>query len=119
MIDKTSYAGYRDYVAMLVMLKCGLRINEVNSLEVGDVDFDNGVILLSGRKNKNRKSRVIPMSKKVQNELAQLVTETKEYFDGLGKHVFVNSFGEPLKYDHIRKRMNYYVKQAGLTKICI
>ena len=49
------------------------------------------------------KSRVIPMSKKVQNELAQLVTETGEYFEGLGTAVFVNSFGEPMKYDHMRK----------------
>ncbi|HGO9402514.1 TPA: tyrosine-type recombinase/integrase [Bacillus cereus] len=85
---------------------------------MNDVDFDNGVILLPGRKNKNRKSRVIPMSKKVQNELAQLVTETGEYFEGLGTAVFVNSFGEPMKYDHMRKRMNCYGKQAGLTKEC-
>lgn len=118
MVDKTSYAGYRDYVAMLVMLKCGLRINEINTLEIDDVDFDNGVILLPGRKNKNRKSRVIPMSKKVQNELAQLVTETGEYFEGLGTSVFVNSFGDALNPDHIRKRMNYYGKQASLTKEC-
>ncbi|PDZ17091.1 DNA integration/recombination/inversion protein [Bacillus wiedmannii] len=118
MVDKTSYAGYRDYVAMLVMLKCGLRINEINALEIDDVDFDNGVILLPGRKNKNRKSRVIPMSKKVQNELAQLVTETGEYFEGLGTSVFVNSFGDPLNPDHIRKRMNCYGKEASLTKEC-
>ena len=55
MIDKTSYAGYRDYVAMLVMLKCGLRINEINALEIDDVDFDNGVILLPGRKTRTER----------------------------------------------------------------
>ena len=55
MVDKTSYAGYRDYVAMLVMLKCGLRINEINALEIDDVDFDNGVILLPGRKTRTER----------------------------------------------------------------
>ena len=56
-IDKTSVAGYRDYVAMITMLYCGLRANEIENLEISDIDFDNSVIMLPGSKNKNRKIR--------------------------------------------------------------
>ncbi|QNG60320.1 tyrosine-type recombinase/integrase [Bacillus sp. PAMC26568] len=116
-IDKDSFAGYRNYVAMLTMLKCGLRINEINVLEVEDVDFDNGVIALPGAKNKNRKNRTVPMAKKVSEELKQLIYESNEYF-GKSRYVFVNNSGEPLAEDLIRKRMHQYGNKAGLKGEC-
>ncbi|MFC0525508.1 tyrosine-type recombinase/integrase [Pontibacillus salicampi] len=116
MVDTDSVAGYRDYCAMLTALYCGLRSNELNALEIEDVDFDNKVILLPGAKNKNRKTRMIPMTEKVRNELHQLVTENIENFGRDVKHVFVNSFGESIRHDLIRKRMNMYGKKSGLDK---
>jgi site-specific recombinase XerD len=116
-IDKSSFAGFRDYIAMLLMLKCGLRINEINSLEVKDIDFDNRVILLPGAKNKNRKTRTIPISKKIVDEFKQYVKEAKEYFGELDR-VFVNQYGESLREDRIRKRMDKYSRQAGLKDEC-
>jgi integrase len=71
-VDKTTYAGYRDYCAMSLMLHCGLRVNEVNQLEANDIDFDNLTIMLAGAKNKNRKTRAVPMTKKVAEELRML-----------------------------------------------
>ncbi|MGC4378967.1 tyrosine-type recombinase/integrase [Fictibacillus sp. Mic-4] len=117
-IDKGSFAGYRDYCAMLTMLKCGLRINEINALEIDDVDFDNNVIMLPGSKNKNRKNRAVPLSPKVAVELRQLIKETQEYFGPGIKTVFVNNVGEPLNEDLIRKRMNKYGNDAGLKGEC-
>ncbi|WP_345242469.1 tyrosine-type recombinase/integrase [Pontibacillus salipaludis] len=113
-INMDIYAGFRDYVSMLVMLKCGLRVNEIDSLEVEDIDFENGMLILPGAKNKNRKTRMVPMTEKVQKNLAQLVTETRDYFGADVTHVFTNQFGEPLRYDRIRKRMDSYARKAGL-----
>ncbi|WP_277998024.1 tyrosine-type recombinase/integrase [Bacillus thuringiensis] len=50
-IDHSTFAGYRDYCTMLTMLKCGLGINEINELEINDIDFENGLIMLPGTKN--------------------------------------------------------------------
>ena len=58
---------------MLLMLHCGLRVNEVNQLEANDIDFDNLTIMLAGAKNKNRKTRAVPMTKKVAEELRMLI----------------------------------------------
>lgn len=116
-VDQSTFAGFRDYCAMLTMLKCGLRINEINSLEICDIDFDNGVIALPGAKNKNRKNRVVPMSKKVNENLRQLISESKEYFDSV-THVFLNNEGFPLNEGLIRKRMYKYGVNAGLKGEC-
>lgn len=96
----------------------GLRINEINSLEVNDIDFENEVIILPGSKNKNRRTRIVPMTKKVTSVLKQLITETKSYFSDINNYVFVNNEGEVLKDDHIRKRMHYYGKKANLLGEC-
>ncbi|MGM0876723.1 MAG: tyrosine-type recombinase/integrase [Bacillota bacterium] len=112
-IDHSTFAGFRDYCAMLTMLKCGLRINEINALELEDVDFENAVIALPGAKNKNRKNRIVPISKKVMENLRQLISETTEYF-GSTTHVFVNNEGARLNDDLIRKRMYKYGIDAGL-----
>ncbi|HZH58646.1 MAG TPA: tyrosine-type recombinase/integrase [Metabacillus sp.] len=39
-INKESFPGFRDYCALLTMLKCGLRINEINTLETKDMVFE-------------------------------------------------------------------------------
>lgn len=53
-----------------------LRVNEVNQLEANDIDFDNLTIMLAGAKNKNRKTRAVPMTKKVAEELRMLIGPT-------------------------------------------
>lgn len=116
-VDKSTYAGYRDYCAMLLMLHCGLRVNEVNSLEINDIDFDNLTIMLAGAKNKNRKTRAIPISKKVADELRMLIKESKEYFSDFS-NVFLTQEGNPIDKDLIRKRMYRYGQLAGLQKEC-
>lgn len=115
-VDRETFAGYRDYVAMLTMLKCGLRANEVRSLELSDVDLDNCVILLPGAKNKNRKTRTVPITKKVSDEMRQLIAETIQYFGKDITNVFTNQFGEPMRDDHLRKRMDKYSRAAGLKE---
>ncbi|KMJ58104.1 DNA integration/recombination/inversion protein [Bacillus sp. LL01] len=117
-INKESYAGRRDYVAMLLMLKGGLRVNEIDSLEVEDIDFESEVIRLPGVKNKNRKTRIVPLSKKVSDELKMLTTKNKQYFGDEAKYVFVTNVGNPLLPDYLRKNMYKYANKAGLVGEC-
>jgi site-specific recombinase XerD len=53
-----SFERYRDIAIAYLMLLCGLRSREVLALEVGDVDFDKGRLLVSG---KGGKERVLPL----------------------------------------------------------
>jgi len=115
-IDTNTVAGFRDYCALYTIFKAGLRPNEIQKLEIADVDFENEVFMLPGAKNKNRKNRAVPMSRKIKPHLQQLIAENREYFGHGITHVFLNQFGEPMKEDHLRKRMHVYVKKAGLKE---
>lgn len=116
-VDKDSFAGFRDYCAMLTILKCGLRNGEINDLRVTDIDFDNFVIMLPGAKNKNRKTRAVPMTKQVASNLTQLIAESREYFGNVD-HVFVSQYGEPLDKERLRKRIYKYGQKAGIMGEC-
>jgi integrase/recombinase XerD len=106
------YVGFRDFVAMNVLLDSGLRVSELLSLRAGDIDFQTRFITLSAGVNKNRKPRLVPISAHVTKLLLQLINETKEHFPT--DHVFISCFGSPLTPNHFNKRLKYYAEQAGI-----
>lgn len=114
-IDKGTFAGFRDYCAILLMYDCGLRCGEINALEINDIDFDNNVILLPGAKNKNRRTRAVPISESMAKLLRQLIAETREFFGSSASLVFLNNNGEPMAEGRIRSRMHEYGRRSGLN----
>lgn len=123
-IDVEKFTGYRDYCAMLLMLKSGLRINEINSVEESDFNFNQRIIALPGAKNKNRKNRMVPFNEKVSREIQTLLGEQKYYFEeyerenGKVTNVFRNTDGSPISENSIRRNMYRYGVKAGLKGEC-
>ncbi|WP_370646712.1 tyrosine-type recombinase/integrase [Brevibacillus sp. AF8] len=89
--NQRSYARFRDYVMILLFVDSGMRVQEVCSLDILDIDFISRCINLPAIKNKNRKNRIIPLSNEVSRRLHELYNETKLHFDT--KAVFVSNFG--------------------------
>ena len=52
MPDRPTFSGFRDYVLMLMLLDTGLRINELLSIEVSDVDFETLMLTVPWEKAK-------------------------------------------------------------------
>lgn len=52
--DKTTFCGYRDYTLMLVLLDTGVRLIELENMNLGDVDFNDNKILVMGKGAKER-----------------------------------------------------------------
>lgn len=75
--DKRDYVGFRDYVAITLLLDSGLRVSELLSLRVGDIDFQTRIITLPGERNKNRKPRLVPISAHSVKLLLQLIEENR------------------------------------------
>jgi integrase/recombinase XerD len=107
------YTGFRDFVAMNLLLDSGLRANELLSLKAGDIDFKTRFITLSGSQNKNRKPRLIPFSAQVARLMLELFNENKEHFGS--DRLFLSTFGDPLTPNHFNKRLKYYAEHAGIT----
>lgn len=65
-----TYLGCRNYCIVHLMLDAGLRSNEVCTLRIHDVNFDNKLIRVFG---KGSKERVIPMARNLRKYLYEYV----------------------------------------------
>ncbi|MCR2805317.1 tyrosine-type recombinase/integrase [Paenibacillus soyae] len=112
--NQRMWAQWRDYVIMVLILDTGLRINEICALEKTEVDFKQKLITLPAVKNKNRKSRVLPLSTETARLLKQLITETGQHFDTT--YVFTTNYGEQLSEKTIQKAFDKYAEKAKLGR---
>lgn len=110
--EQRDYVGFRDYVAMTLLLDCGIRANELLSLRASDIDFQTRFITLQGEVNKNRKPRIVPISAHTVKLLLQLIGENKKHFTT--DRIFLSQWGEPLGQNHFNKRLKYYADKAGI-----
>jgi len=112
--DQSRWAQWRDYVIMVLVLDTGMRLNEVCSVEKSEVDFVQKRIKLPASKNKNRKSRILPLSNETVRLLRQLIKETEQTFDTT--YVFTTNYGEPLSDKTIQKAFDKYAEKAKLGR---
>ncbi|MDQ0189248.1 tyrosine-type recombinase/integrase [Alicyclobacillus cycloheptanicus] len=112
--DRRTYAGFRDYVAMELLLQSGMRLGELISLEVSDIDFGTRLITLKGAKNKNRKVRVIPIAPEMMRLLIELINENKTYFPDATR-VFLTNYGGPLSNFSVKNHIKQYGQRAGIA----
>jgi len=66
------YFRYTFPMVLRMLFGCGLRLGETLSMEVGDVNFDNGVLLM--KNTKNRKQRIVPMDASLTSMLRRYCT---------------------------------------------
>ncbi|MBI1729081.1 tyrosine-type recombinase/integrase, partial [Candidatus Acetothermia bacterium] len=62
--------GRRDYAILLLFCRLGLRAHEVAALELGDVDWVNGKIVVRGKGDRHAS---LPISAEVGESLAEYV----------------------------------------------
>ncbi|RAV19515.1 tyrosine-type recombinase/integrase [Paenibacillus contaminans] len=112
--DQKQWAQWRDYVIIVTILDTGMRLNEICSLEKAEVDFVRKQITLPASKNKNRKSRVLPISTETARLLKQLVTESAQHFETT--FVFTTNYGEQLSEKTVQKAFDKYAERAKLGR---
>jgi integrase/recombinase XerD len=110
-LDLKLYAEFRTYVMIHVLLDTFRRIGEVLSLTWEDVDFEHQCITFKNTKNK--KTRIVPISKKTVKLLQEWYDEIEE-FDS--EYVFLTNTGTPLDANTFRKNLYRYTKRAGIKK---
>ena len=112
--NRRTYTGYRDYVMMLVLLDTGLRIGEMTSLKVSDIDFQLRQITVRWEIAKTNKTRIVPISDQVAKELHGLIDycglETDDY-------LWLTQFGERYLGDQFAKMLKKYAERAGVTGV--
>ncbi len=109
--------GPRDRAMFLLMLRCGLRVDEVASLTVGALDLRRGSLLV--KSGKGAKDRMVYVSPDAH---AALTGYLKGRSQLKSKSVFLVERGlckgKPISVRGIQKRMEYYAGISGLRVSC-
>jgi site-specific recombinase XerD len=107
----------RDWAMFRLMLRCGLRVEEVANLSLGDIDIKQRRILVVD--GKGGKDRVVYIS---DDAVDGLMAYLKQRSHRRAKKVFLvekgNYKGQPISVRGIQKRMEYYAKKSGLKLSC-
>src|SRR5687768_360214 len=106
---------WRDKALLEFAYASGVRVSELASLKVRDVDLNDGMATVFG---KGSKERMVPIGRSAQRALDIYIRETRPALirkQGQGV-VFVNAQGRPLSRMGIWKILRKHVKRAGVTK---
>jgi site-specific recombinase XerD len=107
----------RDVAMFKLMLRCGLRVEEVSNLSLGDIDLKKRRIIV--QQGKGGKDRVVYISDDAHDALVAYLKTRSHY---RVKKVFLvkkgTYIGQPISVRGIQKRIEYYAKKTGLKVSC-
>ncbi len=108
---------HRDRAMFMLMLRCGLRVEEVVSLTISAVDLSRRKIAVQN--GKGMKDRVVYISSDASEALVQYL---KVRPSGRVSKVFLvekgTCKGRPISVRGVQKRMEYYARKSGIDVSC-
>jgi site-specific recombinase XerD len=107
----------RDQAIFTVMLRCGLRVEEISDLTLGDIDLKRQRIHV--RNGKGNKGRIVYISQDTHNALVKYLRLRPQ---SRAKKVFLvekgTCRGKPISVRGIQKRIEYYARKTRLKVSC-
>lgn len=107
----------RDLAMFMLMLRCGLRVEEVAKLTLGAIDYGRNQIMV--RCGKGAKDRIVFINIDAADALASYLqirpTTTEQRVFLVEKGVYT---GKPISVRGIQKRIEYYSKKSGIPVSC-
>ena len=106
--------GLRDKAMLEVMYATGMRVTELISLNVEDVNLELGLV----KCHSGKKSRAIPLYPAAQKALAVYLSDVRSamIFDSGEQALFVNVGGTRMSRQGFWKILKYYQAKAGIEK---
>jgi len=112
----TIITDVRDRAMFMLMLRCGLRVQEVADLTVDAVEYARRRILVSN--GKGAKGRVVYLSEDARSTLSAYLAKRSSKAKGLFLVRKGPMRGKPLSVRGIQKRIEYYARKSGLNVSC-
>lgn len=106
-IDASSLIGKRDMAILELLYATGMRVSELCSLNISNLDEDQVLV-----KGKGNKERVIPMGRKAGDAIDVYLQER----EGGGEALFLTRRGNRMGRVDVWNRMKFYAKKAGILK---
>ncbi|MBE0448399.1 MAG: site-specific tyrosine recombinase XerD [Actinobacteria bacterium] len=119
LLDQPMGAGIgniRDRSIIELLYSCGLRVSELTSLDIEDIDLRNGFLRCFG---KGSKERIVPLGSYASEALTEYINKSRRHL--AGKHrpsaLFLNSKGRRLTRQSCWKIVKKYAEKAGIKEI--
>jgi len=106
----------RDRAMFMLMLRCGLRVQEVAELTIDAVEYGRRQIFVFH--GKGAKDRVVYMSEDARSALLAYLAKRSSKARGLFLVQKGPMRGKPLSVRGIQKRIEYYARESGLNVSC-
>lgn len=111
--DEMDWRSCRDKAMMELLYSSGLRLAELASLNMGDIEMREGMVKVTGKGNKER---VVPVGKQALTVLKQwhIHRDTLGFTDQPA--LFISQQGKRLGMRAIQKRLQYWGQQQGVSE---
>lgn len=110
----TDSKGYRDHAMLELLYATGIRVSELISLNIDDINLPNGVL----RCHSKGKERIIPLYPAAIRALSDYITMVRpQLIESQNEAaLFVNMSGERMSRQGFWKLIKYYQEKAGIHK---
>ena len=104
----------RDRALFELAYSCGLRAEEIVSVDLGDLDFDSETLRVTG---KGRKTRVVPVGEPAQRTLRRYLETARHALEPRAdeRALFVSRRGRRLSPSDVRRRLEKWVREAAVA----
>ena len=117
--DEKDVLGTRDRAILQTLYSTGLRVSELVGLTFADVDFEQKVLRVKGKGNKDR---LVPLGQRALDTMGRYVERlrTDPRFASVLKGeadktpLFINKHGKRLSSRSVRRKLDKYLGQVGL-----
>ncbi len=111
-MPRNSILEIRDYAILELFYSSGLRLAELASLDLFNIDFSDQSLEVTGKGNKTRRT---PIGSKAISALKLWLGERAQIADVEEQSVFVSNRGNRLSHRSIQQRLNLWGKRLALT----
>lgn len=113
--DEETPRGLRDAAMLHTMYAAGLRVTELVTLEIGDVNLETGFLQAFG---KGRKRRVVPLGMPARRRIEQYRSEVRGAWANAGERtLFVTERGSGMTRQAFFQIVRKYALHAGIAKV--
>lgn len=109
--DKSTFVGLRDRVIMMLFIETGVRVRELVDINVNDIVWREGVIVIDG---KGYKQRAVPFQETMRKELARYV-DVRGTLDH--DRLFVTVDNTPITIRQVQEQISQYGRKAGVKGV--
>ena len=114
-ITPTNPLEYRNIAMLETIYATGMRVSELVNLKISDIDFNEDIIRVMGKGNKER---IVPINKSSHNTLKTYIEEHRNFLlrTNDSEYVFINNFGKKISRVGFFKIIKLLCKENGIDK---